>query len=220
MKAYLGALAAALVALATTTALAQDGPRFKPLSVGELNDAQRKVYEEIAGGPRGGVRGPFNALLRSPQLTDRVHRMGEYIRFNSSLPPRVTRMAEYIRFNGPLPRGLNEFAILITARPWSSQYEWYAHRPLALKAGLAPGVASDLAQRRRPPAMRDDEAAVYDFCTELNERKFVSDATYKAVLERFGERGVVDLIGVSGYYTLVSMVLNVDRHPAPENLLK
>jgi 4-carboxymuconolactone decarboxylase len=173
MKAYLGALAAALVSLGTA-ALAQDGPRFKPLSVGELNDAQRKVYEEIAGGPRGGVRGPFNALLRSPQLTDRAQRMGEYIRFNSSLPPR-----------------LNEFAILITARHWSSQYEWY-----------------------------DDEAAVYDFCTELHEKKFVSDATYKAVLERFGERGIVDLIGVSGYYTLVSMVLNVDRHPAPENLLK
>ena len=149
------------------------------------------------------MRGPFNALLRSPQLTDRVQRMGEYIRFNSSLPPR-----------------LNEFAILITARHWSSQYEWYAHHPLALKAGLAPGVASDLAQRRRPAAMQDDEAAVYDFCTELHEKKFVSDATYKAVLERFGERGVVDLIGVSGYYTLVSMVLNVDRHPAPENLLK
>ena len=201
MKAYLGALAAALVSLGTT-ALAQDAPRFRPLSVGELNDAQRKVYEEIAGGPRGGVRGPFNALLRSPQLTDRAQRMGEYIRFNSSLPPR-----------------LNEFAILITARHWSSQYEWYAHHPLALKAGLAPGVASDLAQRRRPAAMQDDEAAVYDFCTELHEKKFVSDATYKAVLERFGERGVVDLIGVSGYYTLVSMVLNVDRHPAPENLL-
>ncbi len=202
MKAYLGALAAALVSLGAT-ALAQDGPRFRPLSVGELNDAQRKVYEEIAGGPRGGVRGPFNALLRSPQLADRAQRMGEYIRFNSSLPPR-----------------LNEFAILITARHWSSQYEWYAHHPLALKAGLAPGVASDLAQRRRPAAMKDDEAAVYDFCTELHERKFVSDAAYKAVLERFGERGVVDLIGVSGYYTLVSMVLNVDRHPAPENLLK
>src|SRR5437879_12318204 len=97
MKAYLGALAAALVALATTTALAQDGPRFKPLSVGELNDAQRKVYEEIAGGPRGGVRGPFNALLRSPHLTDRVQRMGEYIRFNSSLPPRLNEFAILIR---------------------------------------------------------------------------------------------------------------------------
>src|SRR6059036_764333 len=95
MKAYLGTLAAALVSLGTT-ALAQDGPRFRPLPVGELTDAQRKVYDEIAGGPRGGVRGPFNALLRSPQLADHAQRMGEYIRFNSSLPPR-----------------LNEFAILV-----------------------------------------------------------------------------------------------------------
>src|SRR5207237_10312825 len=109
MKAYLGALAAALVSLGTT-ALAQDGPRFRPLSVGELNEAQRKVYEEIAGGPRGGVRGPFNALLRSPQLTDRVQRMGEYIRFNSSLPPR-----------------LNEFAIIITGRHRSSHDDGHAH---------------------------------------------------------------------------------------------
>src|SRR5205807_897036 len=193
MKAYPGALAAALVCLGST-ALAQDGPRFRPLSVSELNDAQRKGYEEIAGGPRGGVRGPFNALLRSPELTDRVQRMGEVIRFNSSLPPR-----------------LNEFAILITARHWSAQYEWYAHHPLALKAGLAPGVASDLAQRRRPAAMKDDEVAVYDFCTELHEKKFVSDATYNAVLGRLGERGVVDLIRAPCYFTLVSMVLNVDQ---------
>src|SRR5437870_11815651 len=109
MKAYLGALAAALVSLGTT-ALAQDGPRFKPLSVGELNDAQRKVYEEIAGGPRGGVRGPFNALLRSPQLTHRVQRLGEYTRFNSSLPPR-----------------LNAFAILSTARHSSPQHASHGH---------------------------------------------------------------------------------------------
>src|SRR5258708_31009945 len=162
MKAYLGAFAAALVSLGTT-ALAQDGPRFRPLGVGELNDAQRKVYEEIAGGPRGGVRGPFNALLRSPQLTDRAQRMGEYIRFNSSLPPR-----------------LNEFAILITARHWSSQYEGYAHHPLALKAGLAPGGASALAQRRRPAAMKDDEAAGYDLWTGLQEKEVATDAPVQA----------------------------------------
>jgi len=189
-------IAATMVALAAT-ADAQE-PRFKPLGADEMTDAQRKVYGEIAGGPRGGVRGPFNALLRSPELADRVQKMGEYIRFNSSLPAR-----------------LNEFAILVTARYWGSQYEWYAHHPLALKAGLSPAVAADLAQGRRPVGMKDDEAAVYDFCTELHEKKSVSDAAYKGALDRFGERGVVDLIGVSGYYTLVSMVLNVDRHPLP-----
>ena len=138
--------AAALVALAST-AYAQE-PRFKPLGEGDMTDAQQKVYREIAGGPRGGVRGPFNALLRSPELADRAQKVGEYIRFNSSLPAR-----------------LNEFAILITARYWNAQYEWYAHHPLALKAGLNPAVAADLAQGRRPAGMKDDEAAVYDFCT-------------------------------------------------------
>lgn len=188
--------AAAPVALAST-AYAQE-PRFKPLGEADMTDAQHKVYREIAGGPRGGVRGPFNALLRSPELADRAQKVGEYIRFNSSLPAR-----------------LNEFAILITARYWGAQYEWHAHHPLALQAGLNPEVAADLAQGRRPARMKDDEAAVYDFCTELHEKKLVSDATYKAALGRFGERGVVDLIGVSGYYTLVSMILNVDRHPLP-----
>jgi len=163
-----------------------------------LTEAQRKVYEAIAGGPRGGVRGPFNALLRSPELADRAQKTGEYIRFNTSLPPR-----------------LSEFAILITARYWGSQYEWHAHHPFALKAGLPPKVAEDLAQGRRPAGMTEDESSVYDFCSELHRDKAVSDATYATALKRFGERGVVDLIGVSGYYTLVSMVLNVDRHPLP-----
>src|SRR5712691_11289472 len=177
---------AALLALGIT-AMAQEGPRFKPLSAEEMSEAQRKVYQEIAGGPRGGVRGPFNALLRSPELADRAQKMGEYIRFNTSLPPR-----------------LSELAILITARHWSSQYEWFAHAPLAAKGGLASPVISALQNGKRPGGMSEDEAAVYDFCTELHERKTVSDATYKRALERFGERGVVDLVGVSGSYTLVS----------------
>ncbi len=190
--------AAFTAALVLASAAHAQQPRFKPLNEAELSDAQRKVYKEIAGGPRGGVRGPFNALLRSPELADRAQKLGEYIRFQSSLPAR-----------------LNEFAILITARHWGSQYEWHAHHPLALKAGLSVAVAADLAQGRRPAAMREDEAIVYDFCRELHEKKFVSDAAFKAVADKFGERGVVDLVGVSGYYTFVSMVLNVDRHPLP-----
>src|SRR6266849_4655808 len=108
-----------------------------------------------------------------------------------------------------------EIAILITARHWTAQYEWHAHHALALKAGLNPQLAADLAQGKRPAGMKDDETAVYDFCRELHESKAVSDSAYNAVADKFGERGVVDLIGVSGYYTLVSMVLNVDRHPLP-----
>jgi 4-carboxymuconolactone decarboxylase len=173
-------------------------PRFKPLVESEMTDAQRKVYREIASGPRGGVRGPFNALLRSPELADRAQKFGEYVRFNTSLPER-----------------LKEFAILITARHWSAQYEWHAHHAHAMKAGLNPQIAADLARGKRPAGMQEDEAAVYDFCKELHEKKAVSDSAYKAVADRFGERGVVDLIGISGYYTMVSMVLNVGRHPLP-----
>ena len=172
--------------------------RFKKLGEGEMNEQQLKLYREIASGPRGGVRGPFNALLRSPELGQHAQKLGEYIRFNSSLPAR-----------------LNEFAILVTARHWNAQYEWHAHHSLAMKAGLDPAVAADLAQGRHPAGMKEDEAAVYEFCKELHEKKAVSDSAYKAVADKFGERGVMDLIGVSGYYTLVSMILNVDRHPLP-----
>ena len=176
-------------------------PRFKKLAENEMDEAQLKVYRELASGPRGGVRGPFNALLRSPVLADRAQKLGEFLRFESALPAR-----------------LNEFAILITARHWNAQYEWHAHHAHAMKGGLKPAVAADLAQGKRPAGMQDDEAIVYDFCHELHEKKAVSDATYNAALKKFGERGVIDLIGVSGYYTLVSMVLNVDRHPLPEGV--
>jgi len=175
--------------------------RFRKLALEDMTGAQRKVYEAIAGGPRGGVRGPFNALLRSPELADRAQKLGEHLRFASSLAPR-----------------LNELAILVTARYWSAQYEWYAHQKLGAKAGLGLELMAELAQGRRPAGMDPEEKAVYEFCTELHEKKAVSDATFQAALERFGERGVVDLIGVSGYYTLVSMVLNVDRAPLPEGV--
>jgi 4-carboxymuconolactone decarboxylase len=182
-----------------TSTVGRDPPRFKPLGEGDMSDAQRKVYREIASGPRGGVRGPFNALLRSPELADRAQKFGEYVRFQTSLPDR-----------------LKELAILITARHWSAQYEWHSHHAHALKAGLAPQLAADLARGRRPAGMEGDEAAVYEFCKELHQKKTVSDSAYAAVVKHFGERGAVDLIGVIGYYTLVSMILNVDRHPLPD----
>jgi 4-carboxymuconolactone decarboxylase len=172
--------------------------RFKPLAESEMSDAQRKVYKDIASGPRGGVRGPFNALLRSPELADRAQKLGEWVRFNSSLPER-----------------LKEFAILVTARHWSAQYEWHAHHAHALKAGLDPRLAAELARGKRPESMTDEEAAVHDFCKELHESKRVSDANYAKVVKHFGEPGAVDLIGVIGYYTLVSMILNVDGVPIP-----
>ena len=172
--------------------------RFAEIPRERMSDAQRRVYDAIAGGPRGGVRGPFAALLRSPELTDRVQKLGEYLRFNSSLPPR-----------------LNEMAILINARFWDSKYEWFAHKPLALKGGLAESIAAELAQNRRPAGMQPDEELVYDFCIALHRNHFVDDALFTRGVALIGERGVIDLVGVSGYYTLVSMVLNVAEVPLP-----
>jgi 4-carboxymuconolactone decarboxylase len=174
------------------------GGRFPELPPEQLSDAQRRVHAAIAGGPRGGVRGPFNALLRSPELADRVQQLGAYLRFGTSLPAR-----------------LNELAILINARFWGSQYEWYAHRPLALEAGLAASIADDIAAGERPAAMQEDEAVVYDFCTALHARHVVDDGLFARTTGALGDRAVMDLIGVSGYYTLVSMVLNVAEVPLP-----
>jgi len=194
--------------LAASVAIAAD--RFPVPKAEQLTPEQAKYVQGLVAGPRGGgdsspdavnrmlQRGPFNAWARSPVLGERLQKVGEYIRFDTSLPLR-----------------LNEFAILITARHWTSQYEWHAHYPLALKAGLDPKVAADLAENRRPSGMKDDEAAVYDFCTQLHRTKKVSDATYKRAVELFGEKGVVDLVGVSGYYTAVSMTLNVAEVPVP-----
>jgi len=120
------------------------------------------------------------------------------------------------RFNTSLPRKLNELAIIITARHWTSQFEWVAHHRAALQAGLSPAIADAIAEGRRPVGMQKDEEVVYNFCTELLNTKQVSDATFNAAKGAVGERGVVDLIGVMGWYNMVSMLLNVDRYPLPE----
>jgi 4-carboxymuconolactone decarboxylase len=165
--------------------------RFPELKREQMSPAQQKAADAIASGPRGGLRGPFNAWLRSPEFADRAQRVGEYIRYSSTVPKK-----------------LNEFAILITARHWNARFEWYAHYPLALQAGLEPAVAADLAQGQRPRGMSEDEAVVYDFSTELRRDKQVSDATFARAKALLGEAGIVDLIGVNGYYDLVSMTLN------------
>ena len=174
-------------------------PRFPELTPETMTPEQRKVAEAIQSGPRGaGLRGPFNALLRAPELADLVQRVGAYVRFSSSLPAQ-----------------LNELAILIAGRHWTAQYEFYAHRKLALAAGLAPAIADAVADGRRPEGMSGDQAAVYDFASELVGTGQVSDAQYAAVLQRWGERGVIDLVGAVGYYSMVSMVLNTARVPLP-----
>ncbi len=173
--------------------------RFKELTPETMTPEQKKVADAIQSGPRGaGLRGPFNALLRSPDLCDLVQRVGAYVRYSSSIPAR-----------------LNEMAIIMAGRKWTSQYEFYAHRKLAIAAGLKPAICDAIATGTRPQGMQDDEAEVYDFCTELLSTGQVSDANYGRINSRFGERGVIDLIGAIGYYSLVSMVLNVDRVPLP-----
>ena len=174
--------------------------RFPTLSAEQLTDEQRAVVDAIQSGPRGaGLRGPFNALLRSPALCDLVQRVGAYVRFSSSIPAP-----------------LNELAICMAGRKWGAQYEFYAHRRLGIDAGLEPAILDSVAAGRRPAEMSGDETLVYDFVSELLSTGAVSDASYGAVIERFGERGVMDLVGAVGYYSLVSMVLNVAQVPLPE----
>jgi 4-carboxymuconolactone decarboxylase len=187
------------------------GPRrFDLIAPESLTSEQRTLYDAIRSGPRaklanssaskpGPLGGPFNVWLRSPGIGNCVQQLGEEIRFRSSLPSK-----------------LNEMAILITARFWTSQYEWFAHAKLALDAGLDPAIARDIAEGRRPSTLDDDEGIVYDFAKALHEEHGVDDATYQRAFDRFGERGIFDLIAVNGFYSLVSMCLNVDRTPLPE----
>ena len=173
--------------------------RLPPIPDEKLTDAQRKVIDAIKSGPRGRVGGPFPALLRNPHLAGRVAHLGELLRFNTSLPPR-----------------LSELAILITARTWTAQYEWYAHARLARQGGLSDTIIEAIRRREAPVGMQADEVAVYNLCTELHATHRVSDATYAAARDLFGEAGVVEFLAISGYYVLVSMVLNVAEVPLPE----
>jgi 4-carboxymuconolactone decarboxylase len=195
------ALGFAATMAATSPDLHLRGDRFRPLTYDELTPEQKAMIDHILAGPRGSASGPFNVLLRSPEMGDLTQALGAYLRFKSSIPHK-----------------LNELAILITGRFWNAQYEWYAHHKIALEAGLSPAIIEAVATGKRPAGMQDDEAVVYDFCHEFLETKQVSDATYKAVVDKFGERGVVDLVGVVGYYHFVSMLLNVDRYPMPDGV--
>ncbi|MDB5413101.1 MAG: 4-carboxymuconolactone decarboxylase [Rubritepida sp.] len=199
-------LAAVLGSALATPGMAQE--RFPRLTPEQMTPDQRALAAAIQGGARASVPGrdnsiggPFNVWLRSPAVGDQLQQLGVQLRFHSSIPA-----------------ALNEFAILITAREWSSQYEWFAHHRLAMAAGLPASVAADLAQGRRPEGMNEDQRLVYEFCTEMHRNHFVSDATFAATKARFGEQGVVDLIAVSGYYVAVSMTLNVGRAALPDGV--
>lgn len=184
----------ATMALALGPAQAQE--RFSALDLTRLTPEQQKMATMLATPPRNNAlnSGPFNAYARSPALGILLLEVSDFVRFNSSLPPR-----------------LSEFAIMIAARQWTQLYEWRAHHPLAIKGGLDRQVLVDLGAGTRPRGMKEDEAALYDYCTELYRNRNVGDATFRAAVTQFGERGVMDLIGIIGYYDIVSMALIVQN---------
>jgi 4-carboxymuconolactone decarboxylase len=190
--------ASAISVLLAGSAGALTGERMATIPLDQMTPAQRSVADAILTGPRKSIGGPFNAWLRSPELADRLQKVGEYVRFKSSLDRRV-----------------NEMAILMTAQAWGSQYEWYAHAPLAIKAGLDPAVIAAIGAGRKPDNMKDDEAIVWEFSTQLRRDHAVDDAIYGKALEKFGEQGIMDLVAVNGYYDVVSMTLNVARVAPP-----
>ena len=180
-------------------ALKLRGNRFKPLTYDEMNPPQKKMIDNLLAGPRGGAEGPFNVLLRSPEMGDLAGTFGASTRFNTSMP-----------------RKLNEMAIILVGRHWTSQFEWAAHHRAALQAGLSASICDAIAEGKRPPSMAKDEEVVYNFVTELLNTTQMSDATFNATKAMFGERGIVDLVGVMGWYHTVSMLLNVDQYPLPD----
>lgn len=191
-------LATAVLFLLALTTGARAQERMAPIPKDKMSDAQKKAAAEFEAA-RGTLTGPWQVMLRSPDMINRARALSDYLRFKSSLPPR-----------------LSELVILITAREWAQQYEWNAHHPLALKGGLDPAIAKAVGEGRRPEKMAEDEAILYDFCMELQRNRSVSDATYARAVSKFGEQGVVDAIGLSGWYTLVAMVLNTARTPLPD----
>ena len=172
--------------------------RYQEIDPATLDDGQRKIWDEIAAGPRGSVPPPLQIWLKSPELAEKAQLLGAFARFGSSLPPR-----------------LSELAILCTARFWNAQYEWHHHEIFARKAGLGDDVIAAIAERRTPHFVKEDEKAVYEFCTVFYRDKAVDDATYAQAKAQLGERGVVDLIGIMGYYGLISVTLNVFAVPVP-----
>jgi 4-carboxymuconolactone decarboxylase len=175
------------------------GDRFKPFTYDQLTPEQKTMVEHLFAGERGGMNGPFNVLLRSPEVGDLAQKLGAQLRFHSALTAKQ-----------------RELAIIITARYWTAQYEWTAHRQLALKAGISPAIADAIAAGKRPPSLEPDQEVVYNFCNEMLHTKQVSDGTYMAAVDKLGERGVVDLTALVGYYQFVSMILNLDRYPLPD----
>jgi len=201
-KLIIGGAIGALIGAAAISIAAPElklrGDRFRPLAYDELNPAQRALADRDLAAPSRSGGGPLNIYLRSPEFAELAR-----------------PLSTYLRFKAPLPEKLKELAIMLTGRFWGGTYVWYSHRPFAIKAGLSEALVASLAAGERPTNMAADEAAVYDFVTELLATRKVSDATYKKFVERFDERAVVDLVALVGHYHTTSMLFAVERYPLP-----
>ena len=203
MRHKLAGTLASLVMLSVTAGPAGAQDRMPPIPADKYTDAQKKAADEFAGGRGYEVRGPFVPLIRSPEVMLRAKAMGDHLRFKSALAPR-----------------LSEMVILITAREWTQQYEWVAHHDIAIKAGLRKEIADAIADGRRPVGMADDEEAAYDMSTEIQRSRRVSDATWNRAVAKFGEQGVIDLLGINGYYTFLAMTMNAARTGLPPGVVE
>jgi 4-carboxymuconolactone decarboxylase len=177
-------------------------PRAAILAEDKLSPPQRALLDSIRSGPRGAgvnIRGPFAVFLHAPEFGELAQKLGGHCRYKTAVPPR-----------------LSEFAILVTAKLWRAQYEWYAHVPQAERAGVKPATIRELHQGRPPKSAPKDERAIYDFVQELYKSRRVSDKTFNRVSAMLGEAATVEFVGILGYYVLISMILNVFRMPPPE----
>jgi 4-carboxymuconolactone decarboxylase len=202
MKISLSALlfSAVITSVATSASSQSRLPAIPPEN---YTAEQQKAAEEFLAARKVVVFGPFQALMYSPQVMNQARAMGDYLRYNSAIGNK-----------------LSEVVILVTAREWSQDYEWYLHGPIAVKAGIRKEVADAIADGRRPEGMTDDEQIVYDFSIELHRNKRVSDQTYERAEKRFGKKGVVDLTGINGYYTFLAMEMNMARYQVPADAKK
>lgn len=173
--------------------------RLGPIPFAQMSASQQVAAQAVIDGPRGALYGPFVPLIRSPELMSAAQRMGEYLRYRSAIGTRLT-----------------ELAILVTARQWSQPVEWAIHAPIAKEYGIADETIAAIAERRRPQELLADEELVIEFCLQLHQQQRVDDVTYAAALAAFGEHGVVDLMGINGYYTLLAMVMNAAQTAVPQ----
>lgn len=176
------------------------GNRFPPLTWDEMTDAQKAMVTHVLDGPRTSLGGPFNVMLRSPEMGDAAQQLGAFSRFNT------------------MPGKLRELAIIMTARFWTSHFEWYVHKEAALREGLDPTIVDAIANGESPTGMDADETVVYKLVSELLYERRVSDTTFETAVAALGERGVVDVVGIVGYYGMVSLFLNIDEYPLPDGV--